>query len=172
MTMALRIFAIFFAINLFTIGGGFVMLPLLHGYFVDKYHLLTNKEFLEAVALGQVTPGPLTVMNAFIGYKIQGIYGAVAATLGTYVPSLIVATLATKYYLKFKGSRVVDSVFSGIKPAVVGMLAAIAVTLGSTSFVDPATFAIGAASFLIITLTKVDPTLVILGAGAAGAAFL
>ena len=79
----LKLFGLFFAINLFTIGGGYVMLPILHGYFVDQYGLLTNREFLEAVALGQVTPGPLTVMNAFIGYKVSGIPGAAAATLGT-----------------------------------------------------------------------------------------
>jgi chromate transporter len=164
----LKLFGLFFAINLFTIGGGFVMLPILHGYFVDQYGLLTNREFLEAVALGQVTPGPLTVMNAFVGYKISGISGAAAATLGTYMPSLIVATLVSKYYLKFKGSRIVDSAFMGIKPAVVGMLLAVAVTLGRESFVSWPAAALGAASFGLMAFTKVDPTFVILGAGVAG----
>ena len=168
----LKLFGLFFAINLFTIGGGYVMLPILHGYFVDQYGLLTNREFLEAVALGQVTPGPLTVMNAFIGYKVSGIPGAAAATLGTYLPSVVVATLVTKYYLKFKGSRIVDSAFMGIKPAVVGMLLAVAVTLGRESFVNWQAGFIGAASFTLMAFTKADPTLVILGAGAAGYFFL
>lgn len=167
----LRLFGIFFAVNLFTIGGGYVMLPLLHSYFVVKYALLTNKEFLEAVALGQVTPGPLTVMNAFIGYKVMGITGAAVATAGTYAPSLIVATLVTRYYLKFKESRVVEAVFRAIKPAVLGMLVAIAITLGSTSMSDPLTIAIGVAAFLLMSFTKLDPTLVILGAGVAGIIF-
>jgi chromate transporter len=164
----LRLFGIFFAVNLFTIGGGYVMLPLLHSYFVVKYALLTNKEFLEAVALGQVTPGPLTVMNAFIGYKVMGVTGAAAATAGTYAPSLIVATLVTKYYLKFKESRAVEAVFRAIKPAVIGMLGAIAITLGATSMSDPLTIAIGVSAFLLMSFTKLDPTLVILGAGVAG----
>lgn len=167
----LRLFAIFFAVNLFTVGGGFVMLPLLHNYFVVKYALLTNKEFLEAVALGQVTPGPLTVMNAFIGYKVMGLAGAVAATAGTYSPSLIVATLVSKYYLKFKESRAVEAVFRAIKPAVIGMLGAVAISLGRTSMSDPLTIAIGVSAFGIMSYTKIDPTLVIIAAGIAGVVF-
>lgn len=167
----LRLFAIFFAVNLFTIGGGYVMLPLLHSYFVDKYALLTNKEFLEAVALGQVTPGPLTVMNAFIGYKVMGIAGAAAATAGTYSPSLIVATLVSRYYLRFKQSRAVEAVFRVVKPAVIGMLGAIAVSLGRTSMSDPLTIAIGVSAFGLMSFTDVEPTLVLLMAGVAGIIF-
>jgi len=165
----LKLFGVLFVVNLFTIGGGYVMLPILHDFFVERYGWLTNKEFLDAVAMGQITPGPLTIMNAFIGYKVMGLAGAVTATVGSYLPSLFVVTLVTKYYLKFKGSKAVDSVFRCIKPAVVGMLAAVAIKLGGTSMVEPATLAIGFASFGVMAFTKVDPTLVIIGAGAAGA---
>jgi len=167
--MLLQLFGVLFLVNLFTIGGGYVMLPLLHEFFVDKFHWLTNQEFLDAVAIGQVTPGPLTIMNAFIGYKVMGLAGAVTATLGSYLPSIIVVTFVTKYYLKFKESRVVGAVFRGIKPAVVGMLAGVAVTLGGASFTDATAVCIGVASFAVMAFTKVDPTIVILGAGAAGA---
>ena len=170
--MLLQLFGVLFVVNLFTIGGGYVMLPLLHDFFVTKFHWLTNKEFLDAVAMGQVTPGPLTIMNAFIGYKVLGFPGAVTATIGSYLPSILVVTFVTKYYLKFKGSRVVDSVFRGIKPAVVGMLAAVAIKLGGTSMVDPATVAIAVGCFALMTFTKMDPTLVILGSGVAGAFLL
>jgi len=168
----LTLFGVLFVVNLFTIGGGYVMLPLLHDFFVLKFHWLTDKEFLDAVAIGQVTPGPLTIMNAFIGYKVMGVAGAVVATAGSYLPSVIVVTQVTKYYLKFKESRLVAAVFSGIKPAVIGMLAAVAMTLGGPSFVTPTAIIIGAAGFIIMAFTKLDPTFVIVGAGVAGAIFM
>ena len=170
--MLLRLFGILFLVNLFTVGGGYVMLPMLHDYFVTQFGWLTNQEFLDAVAIGQVTPGPLTIMNAFIGFKVMGTPGAIVATLGTYMPSFLVVTLVTRYYLKFKGSKAVDAVFRGIKPVVVGMLGAVAIRLGGTSMVDPLTIGIGLASFTLMTFTKVDPTLIIVGAGVLGAALM
>ncbi len=166
----LRLFGVLFVVNLFTIGGGYVMLPLLHGFFVDQYRWLTDREFLDAVAIGQITPGPLTIMNAFIGYKVAGLAGALTATVGSYLPSLLVVTSVTKYYLRFKDSKIVAAVFRGIKPAVVGMLLAVALGLGRTSLAGPIPALIGAASFVLMTFTKIDPTLVVVAAGLAGAA--
>lgn len=90
---------ILIVVNALTIGGGFVMLPMLHREFVEKYHWLTNKEFLDAIAIGQVTPGPLTVMNAFMGYKIYGLLGAVMAMISSYLPCIIIVTLGGKILL-------------------------------------------------------------------------
>jgi len=166
------LFGVLFLVNLFTIGGGYVMLPLLHGFFVEQFAWMTNQEFLDAVAVGQVTPGPLTVMNAFIGFKVAGLAGAVVATLGSYLPSLLVTTFVTKYYLRFRASNVVRSVFRGIEPAVIGMLLAVCLNLGATSLVGPIPVAICLVSFAVMTLTKINPTLLVLGAGVAGAVFL
>ena len=105
----LKLFAIFFAVNLFTIGGGYVMIPMLHDIFVLHYKVLTQKEFLDAVALGQLSPGPLSLMNVFIGYKLMGFLGAAAAALGTYLPSLTVVTLVVKYYVRFRESEWLDA---------------------------------------------------------------
>jgi len=167
-----QLFGILFAVNLLTIGGGYVMLPMLHGIFVERYALLTNREFTDALALGQLTPGPLTIMNTFIGYKLMGFAGAAAATLGTYLPSLIVVTLVTKYYVAFKDSRAVAGFISGVKPAVAGMLAAVAATLGGEYIQGPPGAFITLASFALMSFTKIEPTLVLVGAGAAGALFL
>lgn len=165
----LKFFWTLFYINLFTIGGGFVMLPLLQREVVAHYHWLTNKEFIDSVAIGQVTPGPLTIMNVFIGYKIFGLWGALGAVICTYLPSIIIVTIISHYYLQFKNSRIVNASFNGIRPAVIGLLAAVAITLGRASIVDVPTGLIAAGSFAIIVFTKVEPTFVILGAGVAGA---
>jgi len=157
-----------FYINLFTIGGGFVMLPLLQREIVDHYHWLTSKEFIDSIAVGQLTPGPLTIMNAFIGYKIFGFWGSVGAVVSTYLPSIIIVTLVSHYYVQFRNSWVVNSSFKGIRPAVIGLLAAVAITLGRESIVDIPTGAIAAGSFAVIAFTKTDPTFVILGAGVLG----
>jgi len=160
---------ILIVVNALTIGGGFVMLPMLQREFVEKYHWLTNKEFLDAIAMGQITPGPLTVMNAFIGYKIYGLPGAIMAMISTYLPCIIIVTLVAKYYYDYKESLIVNSSFKGIKPAVIGLLAAVAISLGSSSLVDPMTFGIAITSFAVIAFTKTDPTFVIIGAGITGA---
>jgi len=123
---------ILIVVNALTIGGGFVMLPMLQKEFVEKYHWLTNKEFMDAIAIGQVTPGPLTVMNAFMGYKIYGLLGAIMAMISSYLPCIIIVTLVAKYYYTYKKSVIVISSFNGIKPAVIGLLAAVAISLGNT----------------------------------------
>ncbi|MCX5873306.1 MAG: chromate transporter [Deltaproteobacteria bacterium] len=165
----MRFFWTLFYVNLFTIGGGYVMLPILHTEIVENYHWLTNQEFVQSIAMGQLTPGPLTIMNVFIGYKVFGFLGAVGALISSYLPSMIVATIVSRYYLQFKNSWIVNSSFKGIRPAVIGLLGAVAITLAGESIIDLSTAAIAVGTFLIIAFTKSDPTFVILGAGALGA---
>ncbi len=165
----LRFFYVLLYINLFTIGGGYAMLPLLQREIVEHYHWLTNKEFIDSIAVGQITPGPLTIMNAFIGYKVFGLCGSVVAMIASYLPSIIIVTIVSHYYLGFKNSWIVRSSFKAIMPAVIGLLASVSITLARTSVVDIPACAIAAASFVLITFTRTDPTFVILGAGIAGA---
>lgn len=163
---------ILIVVNALTIGGGFVMLPMLQKEFVENNHWLTNQEFLDAIAIGQITPGPLTVMNAVIGYKISGLIGAVLAMASSYLPCIIIVTIVAKYYYEYKESMIVQSSFKGIKPAVIGLLAAVAISLGNTALVDTLTFGIAIISFAVIAFTKTDPSFVIIGAGIIGAILL
>ena len=165
----LKFCLVLIVVNALTIGGGFVMLPMLQKEFVERYHWLTNQEFLDAIAIGQVTPGPLTVMNAFIGYKIYGLLGAILAMVSSYLPCIIIVTLVGKFYYHYKESRIVTSSFKGIKAAVIGLLAAVAISLGNTSLVDLTTLGIAIISFTVIACTKIDPTFVILGGAILGA---
>jgi chromate transporter len=165
----LKLCWILVVVNLTTIGGGYVMLPMLQKEFVEANHWLTNQEFLDAIAIGQLTPGPLTVMNAVIGYKIGGLTGAVLAMASSYLPCVILVTIVAKYYYSYKESTTVRAAFEGIKPAVIGLLAAVAISLGGTALVNPVTCGIAVATFALIAFTKVDPSFVIIGAGVIGA---
>lgn len=171
--MALLIFLwTLFYINLFTIGGGYVMIPLLEKEVVQHYHWLTAKEFVDSVAVGQLTPGPLTIMNAFIGFKVFGFWGSLGALASSYLPSVIVVTLVSHYYLQFRNSRAVSSAFRGISPAVTGLLASVTITLGRTAVTGAPALAIALASFALLSAKKTGPATVILGAGILGALFL
>ena len=167
----LKFCLILIMVNALTIGGGFVMIPLLQKEFVEKYHWLSNQEFLDAIAVGQITPGPLTVMNAFIGYKISGLLGSILAMISSYLPSLIITTIVVRNYYTYKESLFVNTSFKGIKPAVVGLLIAVAISLGKSALVDYVTLGIAITSFILIAFTKIDPTFVIIGAGVLGAFF-
>lgn len=165
----LKLAAILFVINGMTIGGGFAMIPLLQKEIVQNHHWLTNKEFIDAIAIGQVTPGPLTVMNAFMGFKVAGLPGALAAMVASYLPSIIIVTLVTRHYLQYRESWIVKSSFGGIKPAVVGLLAAVLIFLGKSSIISIPLGAVALVSFGVITFTKIDPTFIIIGSGILGA---
>jgi chromate transporter len=167
-----KLFAVLFAVNLLTIGGGYVTLPLLHRFFVEDFGWLTSREFVDCVAVGQITPGPMTLMNAFIGQKVAGVPGAVVATIGSYLPSVLVVTLVTRSYLKFRSSRVVASVFRGVKPAVAGMLLAVTVGLARVSLTDAVPVVLAVSSFALLSFTRIDPTVLVVAAGLLGAAFL
>ena len=168
----LKLAMILFVINSLTIGGGYAMMPMLQKELVENHHWLTNKEFIDAIAIGQVTPGPLTVMNAFMGFKVAGLLGAIVAMFASYLPCVIIVTFVTHHYLAYRDSRFVAGSFAGIKPAVVGLLAAVLIFLGKTSVVSPVTGLVAAGSFGLIAFTKLDPTFVILGSGLLGALFL
>ncbi|MCL4503642.1 MAG: chromate transporter [Deltaproteobacteria bacterium] len=165
----LRLAIILFVANSLTIGGGYAMVPLLQQEFVSHYHWLTNKEFVDAIAIGQVTPGPLTVMNAFMGFKIGGLAGALVAMAASYLPCIIIVTIVTKYYLRYKELWLVKASFAGIKPAVIGLLAAVLLFLSNGSVINPVTKGIAVASFALLTFTKLDPSFIIIGAGILGA---
>jgi chromate transporter len=168
----LKLAGILFLINSLTIGGGYAMMPLLQKELVQNHHWLTNKEFIDAIAIGQVTPGPLTVMNAFMGFKVAGLLGAIVAMVASYLPCVFIVTFVTHHYLAYRESRLIKGSFAGIKPAVVGLLGAVLIFLGKTSVVSPLTAAVAGVSFGLIAFTKLDPTFVILGSGVIGAFLL
>lgn len=185
--LLLKLFAVFFQIGLFSFGGGYASLPLIQSNVVDVHKWISAEEMLDLISISQMTPGPIGINTAtFVGTRIAGIPGSVFATLGLVTPSVIIVLLLSWLYYRYRKLRVVDAVLSGVRPAVVAMIASAALTIllavifpgsdgGILSFtmsmVKSADFiAIGifVAALVIMRKFKLNPILVMLGSGLAG----
>jgi chromate transporter len=162
---------IFFKIGLIFFGGGYVLIPLLHRIMVDQLHWLTLTEFLDGVALSQLTPGPLAMLATYAGFKAGGLAGALVATVCIFLPCTLLMLFLSSRYERLRNMELVKATLDGILPAVVGLVAAAAWTLGKTSLVTARDFLLLGAGFAILQFTSVSPMLVILGAGAVGYLF-
>ena len=162
---------IFFKIGLIFFGGGYVLIPLLHRIMVDQLHWLNLTEFLDGVALSQLTPGPLAMLATFVGYKGGGPAGALVATVFIFLPCTALMLFLSSRYERLRNMELVRAVLDGILPAVVGLVAAAAWSLGVTSLLTIRDFLLLAAGFIILQFTSVSPMFVILGAGAIGYLF-
>ena len=128
----LSLFLMFFKIGLFTFGGGYAMLPLIQQEVASR-GLMSMEELTNFVAVSESTPGPFAVNIAtYVGMHSAGIWGSVCATLGVVMPSFIVILIVAHFYEKFKESHTVKGVMSGLRPAVVGLLAAAVLSMGKT----------------------------------------
>nr|WP_320191594.1 chromate efflux transporter [uncultured Desulfobacter sp.] len=125
-----RIFVTFSGMSLMLFGGDFVFIPLIQQIVVDGLHWVTLPEFTSAIAMGQVTPGPILISAAFIGYKIKGLIGAALATFAIFFPSALLMITASQVLDRIKGSGTMQAALTGIRAAVVGMVFAAAVVIG------------------------------------------
>ncbi len=161
-----KLFMAFFKIGFFTIGGGYVMLPLIQREVVNENKWLTEEEFLDAIAISQSAPGAVAVnISIFIGYKLRGFWGAVVSTLGTTLPSVISILIVAMFLYQYKHIGVVEKVFLGIRPAVVSMIASSVVVLArSLGFsIDKLVFAV--LSFILIVFVDISPIFIIICGG-------
>ena len=154
-----------FGIGGLTFGSGYAMLPFIQDAMVNQYHFVTDKEFGIALALSLLTPGPVTVISAFVGYKVAGIFGAALAMANMYLPSFAVVNIISDLYNRAGKVDKVKMVISGIVAAFFGTLWAVVFKLTGSSLVDLPTFGLALAAFGVQRFTKID-TLWIILAGA------
>ncbi len=159
---------IFFKIGLIFVGGGYVLIPLLHRIMVEQFHWLTLKEFLDGVALSQLTPGPLAMLATFTGYRAGGFMGGLVATVFIFLPCTALMLFLSSHYEKLRNMELIKAVLDGILPSVVGLVAAAAYSLGKTSLISTRDYLLLVAGFLVLQFTRLSPMVVILGAGAVG----
>ena len=161
-------FLITLKVGTFAFGGGYAMISPLHYELVAHFGWLTEAEFTSAVAIGQITPGPLMIMIAFMGYKIAGVPGATVGTVGLFLPSALIVLAIARSYLRFKDAPVVQGAMRGVTAAVIGLLAAVVIDLGRSALLGPFYALVSVAAFILAGPLKRDPIGVLIGAGAAG----
>jgi chromate transporter len=131
-------------------GGGFTAIPLIQYEMVDRFQWLSTKEFLDGIALGQVTPGPVLITATFVGYKVWGFLGALMATLGVFFPSFFVLVLVVPYHDRLRRAEKVRMMEQGVLGSFIGMLALVLYNFGRTSLVDMPSILMAAAAFLAL----------------------
>ena len=129
------LFWTFFKIGAFTFGGGYAMIPLIQREVAERRHWLTEQDILDIVAIAESTPGPIAINSAtFVGMKIAGVPGAVAATVGCVFPSCVIVTLLARLYLKYRDMSLLQGILGSLRPAVVAMVAAAGISILITAF--------------------------------------
>lgn len=159
---------IYFRIGLIFVGGGYVLIPLLNHIMVQQYQWLTLREFLDGLALSQLTPGPLAMLATFTGYRAGGFPGALVATIFIFLPCVTLMLIVGRNYERLKKIDLISSTLDGVLPAIVGLVAAAAWNLGASSLSGTRELVVLAIGFAIFKWTGVSPMIVIIGAGLAG----
>jgi chromate transporter len=153
----------------FVFGSGLAIVPFLHGGVVDQFHWLNDRQFLDAVAVAMITPGPVVITVAFIGYLVAGPLGALAAAIGVFVPCYLFVVGPAPYYRRFAGNRAIKSFVDGITAAAVGAIFGAVLVLAQRSIVDAATLIIFLVTLAVLLKARKAPEpLVILAAGGVG----
>ena len=161
----LDLFLTFFKVGAFTFGGGYAMLPLIQEEVIANEWLFEN-EIINFIAVSESTPGPFAINIAtYIGSEMAGIIGAICATLGVVLPSLIIIILVAKFFEKFKTNKIVKGCMTGLKPAVVGLIGASVLSIGKTVFIENGFSIVSLILFLsmsVLAFKKVHPIIIIL----------
>ncbi|HIZ06109.1 MAG TPA: chromate transporter [Candidatus Phocaeicola gallistercoris] len=180
----LQLFYTFFKIGLFGFGGGYAMISMIQGEVITRHQWLTSTEFTDIIAISQMTPGPIGINSAtYVGYSAVinagyshtvGILGSIIATFSVVLPSFILMILISRFFLKYQKHPIIASVFSGLRPGVVGLLAAAALVLMNKENFGTETTQIifscilFAGTFIASYRYKVNPILLIIICGIIG----
>lgn len=181
MSIYIKLFFSFFQIGLFSIGGGYAAMPLIQDQVVRLNSWLTMTEFADIITIAEMTPGPIAInASTFVGMRVAGFTGAVAATIGCVTPSCIIVLSLAYFYYKYKNLTLIQSILNNIKPAIVAMigsagLSILLLTLYDTDVVSYSLKNINliatimfVINIFVIRLFKIDPIYVMIASGIVG----
>ncbi|MBF7096169.1 chromate transporter [Alkalibacter mobilis] len=172
MKILFEIFKSFFKIGAFTVGGGYAMLPLFEDEFINKKKWFTDQDFLNMLTVATASPGPLAVNSAvYTGYHVAGVKGIIAAVVGVIISPVVIILILAANYEKFRSLEFANPIFSGIRPAVVGLMFAAVFNLVKKNRLRWTWYTLSILSFALISFIKVDPVIVIGGAALLGVLF-
>lgn len=163
-----RLFFIFLKVGSVLYGSGYVLLAFLRADLVERHGWLTDQQLIDAVAIGQLTPGPVLTSATFIGYLLGGTPGALLATLGIFLPSFLFVAVSSPLIPRMRSSAWLGSLLDGVNVASLGLMAAVAWQLGRASLIDPLTVVICLVCFLLLIRYKVNSTWLIAGGALVG----
>ena len=159
----------FFKIGMFTLGGGYAMIPIIETEVVDKHRWISKEEFLDLIAIAQSCPGVFAInISTFIGYKLKKRRGAITCALGTALPSFLIILLIAMFFHQFQDNPVVAAIFRGIRPAVVALIAVPTFNLAKSAKISWVNCWIPIGGALLIWLMGISPIFIILAAGIGG----
>jgi chromate transporter len=158
----------FFKIGLVFFGGGFVLVPVLHNRLVTQLGWLKPQEFLDGVAISNLTPGPIAVLATFAGFHMAGAIGALAATAALFAPGILLMLAISHQYRRFRDDRRAQRFLSGVNPAVAGLILSAALVLGRSALLSWHGFALLALSFALLAWLRWHPAFVLAIGAAAG----
>ena len=165
MNTLIDLFFTFCRIGGLTFGGGYAMLPMIQKEIVEEKKWATEEEVLDYYAVGQCTPGIIAVNTAtFIGYKVQGIIGAIVATLGVVFPSLIIITIIAALLKNFASYAIIQHAFSGIRVVVIALIISAILKLAKTSIKNSITLIIAILAFISVAFVNLSPIYIVVAA--------
>lgn len=163
-----NLFITFSGMSLMLFGSGYVFIPLIQEIVVNQYGWITQNDFVNGIAIGQITPGPIMITSAFIGYKVKGILGALVATIGMFFPPALLIVICSNFLDKIKSSITIQAALKGIRPAVVGMIFIAGIVFAQTAPIHWASLVIFGASIFSIWKLQLEVVLIIPLAGILG----
>jgi chromate transporter len=169
MSLPAALFLFFASAGLFVFGSGLAIVPFLHAGVVQQHHWLTERQFLDAVAVALITPGPVVITVAFIGYLVAGVPGAFAAAAGVFAPVYVITVFLAPHFARLRTNMRVRAFVDGVTAAATGAIAGAAVVLGRRSVFDGPTLSIAALTLVLLQrrVRPPDPVVILL-AGAVG----
>lgn len=165
----LNVFLFFLKVGSVLYGSGYVLIAFLQRDLVERAQWLTSQQLLDAVAIGQFTPGPVFTTATFIGYLVAGNAGAIAATIGIFLPAFVLVAVVNPWVPRLRQSSGLSSLLDGVNAASWALMAGVTWNLGQTAFIDGITIAIGMVSLAMILRFSINSAWLVLGGGIAGA---
>ncbi|HKX32489.1 MAG TPA: chromate transporter, partial [Blastocatellia bacterium] len=162
------LFLFFLKVGSVLFGSGYVLLAFLRADLVERRHWLTDPQLLDAIAVGQVTPGPVFTTASFIGYLLGGLSGALVATLGIFLPAFVFVALSTPLLPRLRRSAAAGAFLDGINAASLSLMAVVAYRLGRATLVDPTTIGLLIVSLVLLVRWRVNSVWLVLGGGSIG----
>jgi chromate transporter len=165
----IQLFLTFFKVGAFGFGGGYAILSLMQEEMVHNQVWLTKGEFLDIVAIAEMTPGPIAInMGTFVGFRMAGFLGALTATFSVVLPSFIIVLFMVKLFFKYQGYNTIQDALNGIRPAVLALIASAAIILVGEAIRDIYSLIIAVLVFLLVAVKKMNPIIVLILSGVAG----